>query len=126
MLYAILKHIHMTTVVITFILFNLRFIWMLQDSPRLQQYWINRVPHINDTILLLAAIGMMYSLDQWPISTPWLTVKVFGLLAYIVLGAIALRRAPTKATRAIGWVAATATFFYVIAVAYTKNPFPFS
>ena len=54
MLYSILKHIHMTTVAITFVLFNLRFVWMLQDSPRLQQWWVKRLPHTNDTILLLA------------------------------------------------------------------------
>lgn len=125
MLYTILKHIHMTTVVVTVILFNLRGVWMLQNSPRLQQRWIKVAPHINDTLLLVAAFGMVFLLGQYPFSTPWLTAKVLGLLAYIALGVVALHRGPTRAIRIGAWVAAMLTFVYLIAVAAAKDPWPF-
>jgi uncharacterized membrane protein SirB2 len=60
--YTVLKHIHVTTVGITFILFVTRGMWMLTDSPRLQARWARIVPHINDTILLASGIGLAFVL----------------------------------------------------------------
>ena len=38
-------------------------------------------------------------LHQYPATHAWLTAKVIGLLAYIVLGSLALKRGRTKAIR---------------------------
>ena len=52
----------------------------------------------------------------------WLTAKVLGLVAYIVLGAVALRRGRTKAARAPAFVAALLTAGYIVSVAVTRDP----
>ena len=52
----------------------------------------------------------------------WLTAKVLALIAYIILGSIALKRGSTKAIRALAWVAALATFGYIVSVALTHDP----
>jgi uncharacterized membrane protein SirB2 len=52
----------------------------------------------------------------------WLSVKVGALLLYIVLGSIALKRGRSKPVRAAAYVAALATFAYIVGVAVTKNP----
>lgn len=120
--YIALKHLHLTFVALSGLLFLVRGIWMLRDSPRLQQRWARIVPHIVDTLLLASAIGLAVWSHQYPGQMPWLTAKVVALVAYIVLGAIALRRGRTRRTRILAFVGAVASFAYIVAVAVTKNP----
>jgi len=56
--YSLLLHLHLGTAYITLILFLLRGFWMLSDSPRLQGRWLKVVPHLNDILLLAAAIAV--------------------------------------------------------------------
>jgi len=122
--YQLLKLIHIGTVYITFGLFLARGIWMLADSPRLQDRWVKVVPHLNDTLLLTAAIGMLITGGLNPLVHPWLLVKIGGLLLYIWLGTMALKRGKTKAQRAMYLVAALAVLGYIISVAVTKQVIP--
>ena len=115
--YLALKHLHLTTVILSFALFALRGLWMLVDSPQLQRRWVRIAPHLIDTVLLASAIGLTLILQQYPFVNDWLTAKVLALIAYILLGGIALRRGPTRAIRAAAWVAALATFGYIVSVA---------
>ncbi|MCC9003240.1 MAG: SirB2 family protein, partial [Candidatus Competibacter sp.] len=91
-MYGILKHLHLTTVILSFCLFIMRGIWMMAESPHLQARWVRIVPHVIDAILLASAIGLTLTLHQYPFAQGWLTAKVLGLIAYIILGSIALKR----------------------------------
>ena len=93
---------------------------MIADSPRLAARWVRVVPHVNDTVLLLAAIYLatFYGLQ------PWIVAKIVALVAYILIGTVALRRGPTKPVRIVAWIAAQAIFVYIVAVAVTKHPLP--
>jgi uncharacterized membrane protein SirB2 len=57
-----------------------------------------------------------------PLAHPWLLAKIVALLAYIVLGAIALRRARTRALRIVAFAGAVLTFVYIVGVALTRDP----
>jgi len=61
-------------------------------------------------------------LGQYPFVNAWLTAKVLGLIAYILLGAVALTYGPTRRIRALAFAAALMSFAYVVTVAITKNP----
>lgn len=97
--FAVLKVIHVTTAAVSYTLFVVRGIWMINDSPRLQQLWVRIVPHVNDTLLLAAAIWMTVLLQQYPGTHAWLTVKLAALLVYIGLGMVALRHGTTRRAR---------------------------
>ena len=56
--FAVLKVIHLTPAAVSYALFVVRGIWMISGSPRLTQHWVRIVPHVNDTLLLVAAIWM--------------------------------------------------------------------
>ncbi|MDX1654529.1 MAG: SirB2 family protein [Candidatus Competibacteraceae bacterium] len=123
--YLALKHLHITTVIITLFLFILRGFWMLTDSSQLQRRWVKIVPHINDTLLLASALLMAFIIGQYPfVNSPWLTAKVVGLLAYIGLGTLAIKRGRSKRVRAVAWSGALLIFGYIVAVALSKNPLP--
>jgi uncharacterized membrane protein SirB2 len=120
--YLLLKYLHVTCVVLSIAGFFLRGIWMLGDSPLLDRLWVRVVPHVNDTLLLAAAVGLSVVLQQYPFVHGWVTAKVLGLLAYIGFGMFALRRGRSRAVRAGFWLASLASFAYIVSVALTKDP----
>ena len=125
MSYATLKMIHVTSVIISYLLFSLRGIWMMQGSAALKQRWAKIAPHIVDTVLLTSAIALAVQIDQDPIHDAWLSAKVLGLLLYIGLGMMALRFGKTRRARVSAWIAAQLVFLYIVLVAVTKNPILF-
>jgi len=122
--HTIVKIVHVACVIGSYALFLTRGVWMLQDSPRLQQRWVRIAPHVVDTFLLASAIAMLIMMRQSPFAFDWLTAKLIALVVYIVLGTIALKRGRTRRMRITAWIAAQAVFLYIIGVAFTKNPLP--
>ena len=122
--YVSIKFVHIGCVAISYALFVLRGIWMLRESALLQQRWVKIAPHAVDTLLLASAIALALISRQYPLAHGWLTAKVAGLLLYIGLGTLALKRGKTRRTRMAAWLAAQAVFFYIVAVALTRRPLP--
>jgi uncharacterized membrane protein SirB2 len=123
--YAILKFLHIAGVMLTGTGFALRGIWMLRNSPMHSRRWVRVLPHVVDTVLLASAIALAVVTGQYPLAQSWLTAKVVGILAYIVLGAIALRRGRMLGIRITAFSGALAAFAYIVAVALTKSVVPF-
>lgn len=124
--YPILKMIHVTCVAASYSLFFMRGVWMFMESPLLRKRWVRIVPHLIDTGLLTSAIAMAVVIRQYPFATDWLTAKLLALICYIALGMAALRFARTRGMRLAAWIAAQAVFFYIVAVAVTRNPLPWT
>lgn len=125
MTYTLLKHLHLSCVAASYVLFVLRGTWMLRDSPILQQRWVKIAPHTIDTLLLASAFALAYSIGQYPFVDSWLTAKVVALLLYIGLGFVALKYGRTQRTRLSAWIAAQLVFGYIVLVAVSHSPFPF-
>jgi uncharacterized membrane protein SirB2 len=121
--YYAVKSLHVSAVVLSYALFFLRGVWMLQGSPRLGARWVRTVPHVVDSVLLAAAVVLVLMLREYPFGTGWLTAKTIWLVVYIGLGTVALRRGRSKRVRLRAWIAAQAVFVYIVSVALTKNPF---
>ncbi len=122
-MYPMLKHLHVTFVVLSGVGFLVRGMWMLADSPHLKARWVRIWPHVVDTLLLASALGLAFISGQYPFAQNWLTAKVVGLVAYIVCGTMALKRGKTKQTRAAFFVVALLIFAYIVGVALTRNPY---
>jgi len=120
---SLVKSVHILTVLISISGFILRGIWIIKDSPRLQQRWIRIAPHINDTVLLVTGIALAISIQQYPFVHGWLTAKILALLAYIGLGMATIRHGRSKQQRIITGLAAILVFIYMIGVARTRQAF---
>ena len=119
--YFAIKHLHVACVVLSISGFVLRGVLMLADSPLRNSRWLRIAPHVNDTLLLLAALALTILIGQYPFVDSWLTAKVFGLIAYIVLGSLALKMGRTRRQRTLAWLAAIAVFAYVVSVALSRD-----
>jgi uncharacterized membrane protein SirB2 len=122
MSYLALKHLHVTCVVLSGLGFALRGWWMLNDSPLLKARLARVAPHVIDSVLLGSALFMAWQSSQYPFAQGWLTAKFFGLLAYIVCGTMALKRARTRGRRVVFLALALLAYAYIVGVALTRNP----
>ena len=122
MSYLALKHLHVTCVVISGLGFALRGWWMLTGSPLLQARLARIVPHVVDTLLLGSALVMAWQGAQYPFAQSWLTAKLFGLVAYVLCGTMALKRGKTPRQRLVFLILALAVFAYIVSVALTRSP----
>jgi uncharacterized membrane protein SirB2 len=89
--------------------------WAMAGPLRIASYAI-------DTVLLGAAIALVFITRQYPFVDGWLTAKVVLLVVYIVLGSFALKRGRTRAIRIGFWLAALAVFGFIWSVAWAKSP----
>jgi len=124
--YLAVRALHAGSAVLSIAGFAARGALMLMQSPILQKRFVRVAPHVVDTLLLASAVWLAWFLGQIPFVHAWITAKVLALLAYIVLGVFALRRGKTMAVRAAAFAAALACAAYIVAVALTRDPTPWS
>lgn len=120
--YPFFKHLHMSLAALSLAGFVLRFVWMWRESALLQHRLTKVLPHALDTLLLLAGLALAWLLRLSPLAQPWLGVKLVLLLLYIVLGTLALKRAPRGAARAVCFVFALLVYAQLVGVAIRHHP----
>lgn len=54
--YLLIKHLHMTAAGLSILFFVVRAFWSVQGSTLLQNRLVKTLPHVIDTVLLLAAL----------------------------------------------------------------------
>lgn len=123
--YSLLVNLHVTTAMISVLLFIGRGIWVMRHEHRARPRWMTWIPHVNDTILLFLGIILMLTIHQYPLTHNWLTAKLTALLIYILLGMVVMKWAKKNSTRFIAWLAALGVFAYMVGVAITKQPLVF-
>jgi uncharacterized membrane protein SirB2 len=125
-LYLSVKAVHMGCAMLSVGGFVVRGGMMLAESPVLNARFVRVAPHVVDTILLASALWLAWALEQLPFVSPWVTAKLLALVVYIGLGTVALKRGRTKRVRLAAFAGALATAVYIVAVAITRDPTPWS
>lgn len=125
MQYVYAHHLHVACVAVSVALFVLRGGLMLAGSPLLKTRLLRIVPHVVDSVLLASALWLVSVLHLPVFQTPWLVAKLAGLVAYVVLGSLALRRARSRPARVAAFVAALVTVGWMISVAIRHDPWGF-
>lgn len=120
-LYTALKLVHVGAVVLSGTGFVLRYVLSVTHR-RPADAWIRVAPHVVDTVLLASALALAWVGGFHPLRVPWLEAKLTGLVLYILIGNIALKRGRTPRARAVAFALALLTFAYIVSVALTKSP----
>ncbi len=121
-MYWPLKYTHLVLALLSLSGFLLRGIWMMRGSALLDHRVVRTLPHVVDTLFLLSGIALVWMLSLPVMQSPWLLAKFAGLVVYVVLGSIALRRGPTLTARQVAFVGAVAAFAYIVGAAVSKSP----
>lgn len=123
--YPQIKLIHQSATALTITGFFLRGAASLAGAAWVQGRTARIVPPIIDTVLLVSALVLAWTLRVHPGNAPWLTAKLCGLVVYIVLGIVALKPTVPRRWRAAAWIGALATVGWMVSVAITKQPLGF-
>ncbi|KAA3638162.1 MAG: hypothetical protein DWP95_13160 [Proteobacteria bacterium] len=118
-MYPALKHTHALLAVISILLFQYRY-WAFAVKARQPGKFYKITPHVIDTLLLITGITVAAMVSFTMANSPWLTTKVVALFFYVGFGVLAMRGRGQM--RWVGYLLATLTFIYIVAVAVTKNP----
>ena len=121
-MYLPLKYAHLALAAVSISGFLLRGFWMMAGSSLTGHRIVRTAPHVVDTLFLLSGIALVMRLALPVMQSPWLLAKFVGLLIYIILGTIALRRGPTMPVRQVAFVGALSAFAYIVGAAVSKSP----
>ncbi|MEM1173396.1 MAG: SirB2 family protein [Pseudomonadota bacterium] len=120
-MYLTLKHLHIALVVITASGFLLRAWWSVTDSSLRDHRLVRVLPHVIDTLLLSSGIGLLWLASFSMAQQPWLWWKLLGLVAYVVIGSVAIRYGRRRRTRLLAAVIAAGVFAYMLGAAIKKS-----
>jgi uncharacterized membrane protein SirB2 len=120
-----LRHAHVALVVTCGSLFLARGIGVLLAAHWPMHPAAARVSVAIDSALLAAGVSLWSILQLHPLRDAWLGAKLVLLVAYIVLGSFALKRARRTAGRAAFLLAALLVFATMVSVALTRDPLGF-
>ncbi len=115
--YLLLKTIHLTLVLTSGAFFLVRGLAVLSGAGWPLTRLVRRLSQSLDTLLLLSALLLLHTLQLNPFTTPWLRLKLGLLVAYIVLGFVALHRARNRTVRVVSFVLALCCFGMIYRVA---------
>jgi uncharacterized membrane protein SirB2 len=120
--YSEIRSVHITAVIVSGALFALRGLalivgkrWPLSAPVRYLSYTI-------DSVLLAAALMLMFIVRQYPLVHGWLTAKVGLLIVYVLLGIMAFRPARPPGQRLALWISALLVYAFIISVALAHHP----
>ncbi len=119
--YPLALHAHIAFVIASVTLFAARgFGVLVGQAWPMRQVW--RGVSVWVDVALLSAGGTLWYLLQFnPWHDHWLGAKLVLLVVYIGLGSYALKRAPTRATKAAFFVAALSCVAFMASIALSHN-----
>lgn len=118
--YLPLKQAHITLAALSVSLFVARCIGVLAGARwPLAALW-RRTSVVIDTLLTSAGGLLWWLLALHPARDRWLLVKLLLIVLYILLGSLAIKRAPSRAGKALAFAAALACIGAVAAIALTR------
>uniref|UniRef100_UPI003D335E7B SirB2 family protein n=1 Tax=Granulosicoccus sp. 3-233 TaxID=3417969 RepID=UPI003D335E7B len=119
--YLIVKSVHQLAVTLSVSLFTLRALGSLAGARWPKRPALRISQHVNDSCLLLSALSLAVLSGLAPWNTPWLAVKILGLLIYIVLGTQVMREQNTLFFRGLSLVSALLVFGFIVSVAVNRS-----
>jgi len=119
--YPTVKVFHASFAVLSLSGFVLRGSLMMSGSHWLSHPLVRRLPHVNDTLLFLFGLLLLWS-GPWSLATAgWLQLKLVCLLLYIGLGFVALHRGRfSRGQRLVAWLLGVAVFLFMLWLAIYK------
>ncbi|MFT6957776.1 MAG: putative membrane protein SirB2 [Halieaceae bacterium] len=107
-MYMIVKHTHLTIIVLTFIFFIISFVLTIKGSDKVNNKLLKIGPHILYTLFIGTFIYMVAvnPLNLYPFVNGWASSKLSGFVFYILSIAFALKWAKSTIWRFAGLISA--------------------
>ncbi|MEM0911009.1 MAG: SirB2 family protein [Pseudomonadota bacterium] len=118
-MYMALKHLHLTAVSFSFVVFLIAFAAAILQSPLAEKKWLKILPHVLYTVILITAISLWLSVNAYAFD--WLASKLLGFILYVLSISYAIKWAKNNRMRYIGLASAFAWLLLTASIAFSKN-----
>lgn len=119
--YLAFKQAHIALAATSVALFTARGIGVLAGARWPMLALVRRTSIAIDTLLIGAGGSLWWMLSLHPVRDGWLGAKLALIVVYIVIGSLALKRAPTRPLKALAFAAALACAAGVAMIALTHG-----
>jgi uncharacterized membrane protein SirB2 len=122
-MYSILKHTHMTFIVLAIIIFILRFYWLKTDHINAQKPLFKKIHTHTHLAIILLGIALM-GLAQWnpfALGGYWLGEKLVAFVAYFAMVQVALNPQTRKPIQWLTFIGAFGWLALIAKLAFTKQ-----
>ncbi len=120
--WPLIKQFHIVFAVLVVCSFCVRAYWVMTGSTHLRAHWARWVPHLLDSLLFAAGLTMAVGLSISPLTHSWFAAKLIAIVAYIVIGGIALKGERTRGARIVAVLSSLLLLAYIVAVALNHDP----
>jgi len=122
-MYGILKHAHLTLILIAVVLFVLCFYWMESGHKNAQKVIFKKIllhTHLTIIVIGLALAGFL-QINPFESQNFWLTEKMVALVGYLILVKVALNEKTRKGMQFLAFAGALGWVVYIGQLAFSKQ-----
>ena len=107
-MYMIVKHAHLTIILLTFVLFIISFVLTIKKSEMVNNKLLKIGPHILYTLFVITFVYMVAvnPLNLYPFVNGWASSKLGGFVLYVLSITLALKWAKSNLWRFVGLISA--------------------
>ena len=107
-MYMIVKHAHLTIILLTFVFFIVNFVLTIKNSEMVNNKLLKIGPHILYTLFVITFVYMVTvnPLNLYPFVNGWASSKLAGFVLYVLSITFALKWAKSNLWRIAGLISA--------------------
>lgn len=107
-MYMIVKHAHLTIILLTFVFFLINLVLTMRNSDMVNNKLLKIGPHILYTLFVISFIYLIMNnpLELYPFTNSWASSKLGGFVLYVLSITFALKWAKTNLWRIVGLISA--------------------
>lgn len=122
-MYPIYLKVHIAVVMLSLVLYLGRFVFAFFGSRFATHPIVVKAAGLTLFLVLLSAIGLCVSINQYPVVDGWLSEKLIGLVVYVVLGITSLKPTTARFAQLVFGAVALGAFAATITVAAQRTGF---
>jgi len=122
-MYMMVKHTHVTIIMLTFIFFLINFVLTMKGSDKVNNKLLKIGPHILYTLFIVTFIYLVAvnPLNLYPFVNGWASSKLGGFVLYVLSIAFALKWAKKTIWRIVGFISAVFWLVMSARLAYAHH-----
>lgn len=122
-MYMIIKHTHISIIMLTFIFFMINFVLTVKGSDKVNNKLLKIGPHILYTLFVLTFIYLVTvnPLNLYPFVNGWASSKLGGFVLYVLSITFALKWAKTQLWRFVGLIAAIVSLAMTVKLGFADH-----
>lgn len=124
-MYVIILKLHIGLVAISLLIYLSRTFLSFSGNGLSEHPLVQKAAGGTTLLLVLSVAALCYSIGQYPFFEGWLTEKLMGLLAYIVMAIISLKSVVDIKVRVVLTAGALGAFVVTLMIAQQKVGFLF-